>query len=77
MELQNIQRGRNYQHRTLGKVLYIAPHPHDGASLVVEKYDEDADSWSLHSCESSDLLSHVPDELSDKIADQLEGARHA
>lgn len=50
--------GKEYIHRVWGRVLYIAPHPCDGATLIVERQstiDRDDDDLVLDTCERCDL----------------------
>ncbi len=59
-----VEYGKEYIHKTWGRVLFIAPHPCDGACLVIERQDTmdpDDDDRVLDTCERSDL-SPAPDQ---------------
>lgn len=49
--------GGEYQHRTLGRVLVISSHPHDGNCLIIEADGKEGldDNLYLTTCEHSDL----------------------
>lgn len=56
--LNPLQAGKEYWHRTWGRVLLIGGHPIDGGTLVIERQetvDPDDDDHVLDTCESSDL----------------------
>lgn len=56
--LKPLQAGQEYWHKVWGRVLLLASHPHDGATLVIERREttsRDDDDHVLDSCESSDL----------------------
>ncbi len=46
--------GKEYEHHTWGRVMFIAVFPHDGACLVIEREESD-DNLIFDTCESSDL----------------------
>lgn len=74
MELRTLDRGRSYSHKTLGEVVLLGSHPHDGACLIIERYDPEEDEWSLHRCEASDFVEYIPNELHDAFADEIKKA---
>lgn len=39
MRLEDVEIGQEYLHERFGRVLLVAPHPHDGAWLIVEKLE--------------------------------------
>lgn len=53
LELAN---GKEYEHRVWGRVMFIAVHPHDGATKIVEReHPADIGDTMYDTCESSDL----------------------
>lgn len=78
-KLVELQLGADYMHRGLRKqVTVIGIHPHDGAYVIVEVYDEEADESKLFGCEASDLEAGVIDPMLVKVNRDKHGkSRHA
>lgn len=49
-----LERGKEYEHRTWGRVMYLCVYPHDGATLVIERHDA-VHEHAFDICERSDL----------------------
>lgn len=66
-------------HRTLKKqVTVVGVHPHDGAYVIVEVYDEEEDESKLFGCEASDLEAGAIDPFLVRVNRNKDGkSRHA
>jgi hypothetical protein len=55
--------GTEYWHTTQGRVMLVATHPHDGATVIIERQettDPDDDDHVFDTCERSDLWNLTP-----------------
>lgn len=62
-ELTKTSYGSEHIHRTLGRIMVICSHPHDGGTLIIERQDTsdpDDDDLVLDTCERSDLGPALP-----------------
>lgn len=55
---KDLKPGAEFMHRELGRVMFVASHPHDGATLIVEGMsttDPEDDDQAFYICERHDL----------------------
>lgn len=55
VEFKDLKLGDQYMHTEHGECILIAPHPHDGAHLVMEGYNEEEDEHFFFGCERTSL----------------------
>lgn len=48
--------GQEVQHKAHGLCRFIAPHPDDGACLIMYRWDDEKDEAHYFECEREDLL---------------------
>lgn len=60
VEFGQLKIGETYVHKVHGDCVLMCPHPHDGAYLIVERYDSENDEHVFFGCVREELTLKEP-----------------